>query len=536
MPKSLTDQERKNRRRLLWQMLLPVVVILLLGAAANLWLVHRAAGDIDRESAIAEEHMVASVSKRMLERLTNTVGDYAWWDDLYFQGRDGVDDEFAQSSLGPYLSKAFGVRETLIVAPDGREIYDWAPNGESGHTAFSADVSSLIEKARHQELRGATSPVSGYVMWHGTVHMAAASVLVPSSGILPPDGPRNVMVLLSEIQAGVFGQLAEDYNLTGLQFADAPQADKLSVALIGPAGAPVGYLIWSQRMASGPFIASYWLPGMGVLAVMLGCLYLLSTRWRMALKSFRAVTQAASAAADANRAKSAFIANMSHELRTPLNAIIGFSEIMASEAFGPHSNKNYHEYSGDILSSGQHLLAVINDILSLAKIEAGEYRIDLEACSLEEAAAEVVRMLKGQAAARGVTLVVPNGGDIPGVADERSLRQILINLVANALKFTDDGGSITIAWQRQGGMVAIAVTDTGVGIPADKIEMLGKPFFQVDEVASRNAGGMGLGLSIVHSLSAAMNGKVSITSEVGKGTQITVALPVANEIMQALAS
>lgn len=228
----------------------------------------------------------------------------------------------------------------------------------------------------------------------------------------------------------------------------------------------------------------------------------------------------------ANAAKSTFLANMSHELRTPLNAILGFSEIIASQALGP-SSKQYASYAHDIHDAGSHLLSLINDLLDVAKIEAGRLEIDPRFLDLREAMDGVERLVRERSEAKGQTLRFVVARDAPYAwADERAFRQILLNLVSNAIKYTQDGGSIRVlATKEDGDGVRIVVEDDGPGIAPEKVPTLFKPFAQIDNRYNRETGGTGLGLSLVGGLIGLHNGRIWVESELGQGTKMFVVFP-----------
>ena len=230
----------------------------------------------------------------------------------------------------------------------------------------------------------------------------------------------------------------------------------------------------------------------------------------------------------ANRAKSDFLANMSHELRTPLNAVIGFAEMMSLQIFGPLGNSRYEEYANDIGSSGRHLLSLIDEVLDFSKIEAGAQDLDLHPLDLGQLAVEMGRMLAQQAEQAGLQIETHLATDPVMVpADDRAMRQILLNLISNAIKFTDAGGRLDIHVNRHaGGAGYISVADTGVGIPMEEQQRILKPFEQVEESGTRSRPGWGLGLSIVTVLVRLHNATMGISSVPGKGTCITIDFPV----------
>ena len=232
----------------------------------------------------------------------------------------------------------------------------------------------------------------------------------------------------------------------------------------------------------------------------------------------------------ANKAKSEFLANMSHELRTPLNAINGFSEIMLGEMFGPLGDKRYKEYSADIHNSGQHLLALINDILDMSKIEAGKMNLKFEPVSLEEVAEDAVRLVRGRAEAAGLDLHV----DFPHLpeieADYRALKQVLLNLLSNAIKFTPKGGRITVSGEPRrdalGERIRVSVQDTGIGIARDDLARLARPFEQVESQHSKTQQGTGLGLALTKALVEMHDGELELDSVAGEGTTASFIIPV----------
>jgi two-component system, cell cycle sensor histidine kinase PleC len=242
----------------------------------------------------------------------------------------------------------------------------------------------------------------------------------------------------------------------------------------------------------------------------------------------------------ASRSKSEFLANMSHELRTPLNAILGFSEMIFSGAFGANVGKHV-EYSKIIHTSGHHLLALINDILDLAKIEAGGLELRKTDFDFAVLAGDCVRLLGAKASDGTLELRTEIAGDIPRIhGDERALRQVLLNLLSNAVKFTPAGGRVTVfaRMERDGGF-EFGVTDTGLGIDEDDQVRVFQNFGQGRHDVVTADKGTGLGLPIVRGLIEAHGGHVTLVSAVGDGTTVTVDLPascVATNTLLAVAS
>ena len=228
----------------------------------------------------------------------------------------------------------------------------------------------------------------------------------------------------------------------------------------------------------------------------------------------------------ANRHKSEFLANMSHELRTPLNAVIGFSEVLLERMFG-EVNEKQEEYLQDILSSGKHLLSLINDILDLSKIEAGRMELEAQTFDLTAALDNALTLIKERAARNSIGLAVnvdPRIGEV--LADERKVKQVLLNLLSNAVKFTPEGGTITMTAVLNGGMVEISVADTGIGIAAEDQAAVFEEFRQVGTDYARKREGTGLGLALARRLVELHGGTLTLQSELGKGSTFTFTIPV----------
>jgi signal transduction histidine kinase len=229
----------------------------------------------------------------------------------------------------------------------------------------------------------------------------------------------------------------------------------------------------------------------------------------------------------ASRHKSEFLANMSHELRTPLNAILGFSEVLAERMFG-EVNEKQAEYLQDILSSGRHLLSLINDILDLSKVEAGRLELELGRFHLPAALDNALSLVRERATRHGITLTQSGAvvvvGDI--VADERKVKQILLNLLSNAVKFTPEGGRVDLTATVADDVITIAVSDTGIGIAPEDQATIFEEFRQVGRDDARKQEGTGLGLTLAKKFVELHGGRIWVDSQVGKGSTFTFTLPV----------
>lgn len=236
----------------------------------------------------------------------------------------------------------------------------------------------------------------------------------------------------------------------------------------------------------------------------------------------------------ASQAKSEFLANMSHELRTPLNAVLGFSEVMAQELFGPHSSNKYQDYATLIHESGAHLLDIINDLLDLAKVEAGKTELAIAPTDIAHIMNEVIEMMGVWAERKNHDLRLKVHDALPIVhCDRRMIKQVLVNLISNAIKFTPEGGQIVAALELaepEGikGHISITITDNGSGMTSEELRVAMQPFGQAQSIFSRSHEGTGLGLPLVEQFLGLHKAKMHISSEPGKGTEVRVLLPVSS--------
>jgi cell cycle sensor histidine kinase DivJ len=231
-------------------------------------------------------------------------------------------------------------------------------------------------------------------------------------------------------------------------------------------------------------------------------------------------------AESASRAKTQFLASMSHELRTPLNAVIGFSEILNQELFGALGEARYRDYARLIQESGEHLLNVVNDILDMSKIEVGKFKIVKEPFGVAKLVKSCCGVMRHMAEQKSIDLRIEVASGLPELAaDKRACKQMLLNVISNAIKFTEPGGWVKVQVRRQEENITFAVSDNGIGIGEQDLPRLGNPFVQANASCDRNYTGTGLGLSVVKALARLHGGDLELTSTLGKGTTATITLP-----------
>jgi signal transduction histidine kinase len=301
----------------------------------------------------------------------------------------------------------------------------------------------------------------------------------------------------------------------------------------------------THAVALAPWYDRIGITGMVTALALLGAFLASTFIWRQAVRvrrQERIAQEARLLAEHSSRSKSEFLAHMSHELRTPMNAVIGFTEMIRREVFGPVGSPKYQEYLRDISVSGQHLLHVVNNILDLAKVEAGKWEMEETVSDVRELCDSTIQMVRERARSAEVGLsVAPSAPALAIRADRRLLRQILINLLTNGIKFTERGGRVTLWWALgQDGALALNVTDTGVGMTDDDRRSVLEPFGRGSAELARARHDTGLGLSICRTFAEMHGGRMEIESALAKGTTVTVVIPRArvleNKVTQVVAA
>jgi signal transduction histidine kinase len=510
--------------------------------AVILWVLGVATGSVDRAQRDGERRLLHSYLAATRQTLADGVKDYATWTELYGDFMRAQNAEWEAENLGPYIATTFGIDYVFVTAKDGNIAYAYAKKGGPVRALSRADtgmLSALTRQIFAADAERSGSQACGFVKFAGTASLVSAALIRPTSVVeqRKQAEPRYALVEIRSLDAAFLAKVGRDYGVRGLRVV--PSA-KEGVVLQGPADTASGLVLtWTpstlgHRLFLRVLPAVLFIGGMLLLAFLL-----LLTFWWRVVDHIRAgqtlvlnaevetARARAVAAEETAKSKSAFIANMSHELRTPLNAIIGFSEFMRCEMLGPVDNPKYREYVAMINDSGIHLLHIINDILLVSKVEAGKFEPCIENVPLSEVVGETVRMLEIVAGKRRIALnVTLSSGPVMVRADMHSLRQILINIINNAIKFSPDGSAIEIACGDPGedGRVALRVADHGCGIPKETLRDLGKPFVQAEQAYCRKYEGTGLGIAICYRLAAAMDASIEVSSEVGAGTTVEILL------------
>ncbi|HVZ92844.1 MAG TPA: ATP-binding protein [Rhizomicrobium sp.] len=504
---------------------------------AVFWILSLSSQRLDESEAAGQARLIKSVTDDYVRDLAKAVGDYTAWNELYEYFDKQRDPKWEQLNLGPYLASTFGIGRAFAVTRKGEIVYSYAAGFDAPPKLSPSEIETLRNLARlafRAEKPDRQVGVAGMLEFESGPALTAASTVRMSS----LRGRSHVAFIEARFYNRSFlDDMGHDLGVRDLRIARG-RADGL--ALKAPDGKASGLrLVWAPSGSGSAYLRRVLpmvaLVGAAAVVALLGLAFVwwrVFDHMRVAERSvneamLRASAARARAAEETSKSKSAFIANMSHELRTPLNAIIGFSELVLSEALGPIAPEKYREYIAAIHKSGHHLLSIVNDILQVAKIEARGSEINAEPVAVDEVVRDCVEMLGVLADKRAIAIAVsPATESLKVVADRQALHQILINIVANAIKFSPERGSVEISWSARGVQCELRVVDHGCGIPPETLRNIGKPFVQAEGAYARKYQGAGLGLTISFLLAQAMGVSIELKSAVNAGTTAIVTLPL----------
>ena len=461
--------------------------------------------------------------------VSNWVKDYAWWDDTLANVRPAVNVEWAEDNIGKYLQETFGITSTYVLDETHKTVFSSSITSQPGTDAmvFIGDDASSFMNAVQSTDMSESIPLKMYVQRTNKVYFVAAAPITkenPSEQEMIRK-PRPILILTKEITNEIIKEMSLQFTLDDLVLRiDQDGNSGNMLPLIGVNENPVAYLQWTSSRSGDKLIAEL-LPkiAMLIVALILVALIILFSWWHTATV--------------ANEAKSRFLAKMSHELRTPLNPIIGFSAIMTNEMMGPMPLL-YRSYAKDIEVSGNHLSSIIEDVLDVSRIEAGQLSLKETEIDLRELL-NSLPPISQQLTARddtepkvGYAPIVENVADnLPNLfADELRVRQVLLNLLSNATKFSD-GKEVQLDIFSDNGQVIITVEDQGVGISKEDLPQLFTPFVQVGKKSQQNhPHGTGLGLVVSLELMVLHGGGLTIESTLGVGTKAIMRFPASRSV------
>jgi len=513
-----------------------LVVVSVLGAVALMIL---AARQLDRLESADEIEITQRTMVRSLERLERELTSATVWDAAYKAMGWKIDAAWADTDFATYYHDQFGHDRTFVMR-SGQVVYASVAGSRAKTQALggfpaqaapiAAEVAVDARRARQVGRLSSAAEVTrtGLMRVDGATYLTAFAAVTPESRAVADsyDGPAAVVVTARRLDAAFVKRLSDDLGLEGLAYGASSAAPR--VVLKDIAGRPVGTLAWRAEnpglgllKSIAPWIAA----GFLVLACAGGLLLARVTEALRKLESGRLALIAAKEEAEAaNEAKTRFLANMSHEVRTPLNGVLGMAQVMAADALSEPQAKRLRI----LTESGQALLALLNDILDIARLETRSVRLRPEPFDLAELVEASCAAFSGAAAAKTLDLTVDIPSDLRGrwMGDPMRLRQVLGNLVANAVKFTDDGGVTVRVRPASKGGLRFEVEDTGMGVAAEHQSALFKTFSQVDTSLTRAHDGAGLGLSICRELVGLMGGTIGVHSSLGLGSSFHFTVPL----------
>ncbi|WP_051244781.1 sensor histidine kinase [Thalassobaculum salexigens] len=518
-----------------------LIAVLVIAVFAVAWL---AADTQDRQAVSAMRHTVGSIVDGNRRELGGWTADYAYWDAFVEHVVVEPDPVWIEGNVGLYARENLAVDVTLVIDGSNEPYVISAAEDLDVEGDLLTLPPALVDLAR--AARGGAGPLEmrpepqqTYIRLDDTVFMAAAAVAKWES---KPDLPARkggpvVLMYLRQIDETMLAQFGADYMINGLTLAPAFDPKGAAFDLIGMDGRSVAQLAWINPTPGTEFLRSLRIPMVVILAIAALFLAWIFVRLRAVFRKFVANqealiqrTEALRIARDeadrANRAKTEFLAQMSHDLRTPLNAILGFSEVIALQTFGSDAAAavRYRDYARQIHTGGDHLRSLIDSILDVARLDAGRYELRSETVSLDEAIETCLSLLKDTLEAKALKITAPSSG-LSVWADPNALEQILLNLVGNAVKYTQAGGAIAIGASRTPSGIAVAISDTGRGMSQADVASAFELFSRGGAGPGTTTEGAGIGLSIVKRLIDLHEGTVRIDSAPNLGTTVTFVLP-----------
>ncbi len=499
-----------------------------------------AARTLDHIESLDERALVQRTLDRDLKRMTRELTSASVWDDAARAFADRVDWAWADSNFGEYYSKYFSHDLTFVVR-DGQILY-----GSMGGirvtpralNPLARDASGLVgqvkDRAALTHAQGghsleSASTAAGLIKSGDELYLVVASDILSETSQMAARDHRSPAVVISarRVSATYVQGLREDLGIEGLVITDRPATRQIVVKLRDPSGRVIGAATWPPS-DPGMNLLRHAAPWIGIVFIaLIICAGVLFVRVGDALRrldaSRRALIEAKEEAETANAAKTQFLANMSHEIRTPLNGVLGMTQVMQADEL----SQRQQERLSVVSASGQALLGLLNDILDMARLESHALRLRPRVFDMQELVSDVCALFSGAASSKAIGLSCDVAPACQGswVGDPVRLRQILSNVIANAVKFTDQGSvKVRVSVLREG--VRFEVQDTGLGIAPRDLPLLFKIFSQVDATSTRTHDGSGLGLAISHDLVVLMSGVMGVDSAVGAGSLFYFEVPL----------
>ena len=532
-----------------WTLILPIAALMGVALVLVVGAIWFAVDRIDDTAKRGSSRLAVTAVETIADEMAKWAKDHAYWDATIENVITAPNAEWADDNLGQYFFDTHQASATIVIGSDDRillAVTDEEREALSGSSYRSIvdDLSVAVERARTAPMEEPEGVFCVVNTPHG-VAVAGLSAITPETptveSLVP--APRPVLIFLRPLDERWVTEAGRRFQLPNLRVtSDLSAISSHAVTLFRSDDAPVGAVDWD---APSPGLGAFWDVVLPAAVMLLIVLVIMSVIVRRVMGAQRTLYTRATELSDANtklvetsqqvrsalqraehatRTKSAFLARVSHEIRTPLTAIIGFSQILKLQHQPNKEKSREQEYAEIIHESSQHLLALVNDLLDLSKIESGGFELNEAWIDLRREIATMRTVLLAEADRKGIALLVEMGDDVPALyGDSKAVRQILTNLVTNALKFTGRGGRVTVTVRVTGnGDLRIDVEDTGSGIPAEDLEGIWEPFKRARNPTLAKAEGTGLGLHLVKVLCDMHDAEIDLRSEVGKGTRVTV--------------
>jgi len=537
----------RNRKAIARIVVLAAAIIVIVAAGGVALLLHTA-GTVDKAHVDEERALIATYVREREHDLVGQIISASVWDEAYLRLGEQPDPNWADLYVGSYFATYMRHAASFVLDEQGRPLYAWRDGERVDNAAaagFLRQTAPLIARLRELERdrgaarrRGVAGSIikTGVVIDRGQVYMVAVSNIVPeTSAVRARAGADHLLVSARRLDATFLEQLHKDMHIASARLAIGPQTDAVpNLPIADVSGRTVASLVWTPRKPSVEILQrTAPLLALGLAALLLAAVALaarveavfreIADHDERLQDTLQELVRARDEADAANLAKSQFLANMSHEIRTPLNGVLGMTQIMAREDL----TATQRDQLDVVRDSGQTLLALLNDILDISKIEAGRLEIDNHEFDLAAAVHAACMPFASLADHNDVAFRIEIDERARGVwlGDGARLRQVLGNLASNAVKFTARG-EVAVRVSRVEGGLRFTVRDTGIGIPAERLADLFEKFNQVDASTTRRFGGTGLGLAISHELAAMMGGELTVDSVEGEGSTFAVTLPM----------
>ena len=534
------ERRREAESRLkLWPLLAGIGLLFAVGIAAvavAAWLAGREADVLATSQSVGQVERVLAARSEALATMNL---DWAYWNEGIEKFVQHPDQGYADENLGSYSHDTLGLYATIVIGTDDRPGFAYLAGEAAAPEAVAewlARIAPLIEQTRRES---GETPVAAtaYLDLDGQLVNVATSAMRPEPGSDPIPWPQPpVLVFMQAIDADLLGSVAAAAGVQNLAPAPLGLVSPRTVTLAGPGGDAVAALGFDLRLPSAAIFARLWPVEIIIAIVLLAIggviakrLLEIAARYqRERQESELALSNAMLEARAASHAKSRFLANMSHEIRTPLNGVIGYSEMLKLGYIGQLNDKQT-EYVASIETAGRHLLALLQDVLDLAKIEAGREDLDEVDLDVESVVAKAVALVGPRARERGVAVVVESATPARLNADARRVLQMLLNLLSNAIRFSPAAAAVCVSWAlRPDGRFALFVADSGPGIPEAELPHVTEPFHRRGDTAPRKDGeSNGLGLPLTARLIGLHGGRLLLENASAGGLIAELQFPAA---------